>query len=260
MSTILDEIIDYKRSFVAENRERIPLCTLEKQCEGSGTPLSLFEGLVGGGDIAVIAEVKKASPSKGIIREDFDPMNIAKTYDINGASAISVLTDEKYFQGSDKYLSDIARVVEVPVLRKDFIIDTYQVYESKAIGASAVLLIAASLSALELASLLRDCRELELDALVEVHTQDEVLLAIDTGADIVGVNNRDLRTFETDLQTTYGLLDTIPDDRVIVSESGINNREEIERLRDAGVDAVLVGERLMREADIGRSLRELLGR
>ena len=260
MSTILDEIIDYKRSFVAENRERIPLCTLEKQCEGSGTPLSLFEGLVGDDDIAVIAEVKKASPSKGIIREDFDPMNIAKIYDINGASAISVLTDEKYFQGSDKYLSDIARVVEVPVLRKDLIIDTYQVYESKAIGASAVLLIAASLSALELASLLRDCRELELDALVEVHTQDEVLLAIDIGADIVGVNNRDLRTFETDLQTTYGLLDTIPDDRVIVSESGINNREEIERLRDAGVDAVLVGERLMREADIGRSLRELLGR
>ena len=260
MSTILDEIIDYKRSFVAENRERIHLCTLEKQCEGLGTPLSLFEGLVGDDDIAVIAEVKKASPSKGIIREDFDPMNIAKTYDINGASAISVLTDEKYFQGSDKYLSDIARVVEVPVLRKDFIIDTYQVYESKAIGASAVLLIAASLSVLELASLLRDCRELELDALVEVHTQDEVLLAIDIGADIVGVNNRDLRTFETDLQTTYGLLDTIPDDRVIVSESGINNREEIERLRDAGVDAVLVGERLMREADIGRSLRELLGR
>jgi indole-3-glycerol phosphate synthase len=260
MSTILDEIIAYKRHLVAENTERVPLAVLEEQCEGVDAPPSLFEALIDGDDIAVIAEVKKASPSKGVIREDFDPVWIAKTYEDNGASAVSVLTDVKYFQGSDGYLSEVSKAVYVPVLRKDFIIDSYQVYEAKAIGASAVLLIVSALSPAELSDLIGLCQGLMLDALVEVHTQDEVLIAIDTGAEIVGVNNRDLRTFETDLQTTFGLMNSIPDDRVIVSESGINNREEIERLRDAGVDAVLVGERLMREVDIGRSLRELLGR
>ena len=260
MNTILDEIIAYKRQFVAERRERLPLAVLEEQCEEVEAPPPLFEALIEGDDIAVIAEVKKASPSKGIIRENFDPVRIAKTYEDNGASAVSVLTDVKYFQGSDGYLSEVSKAVYVPVLRKDFIIDSYQVYEAKAIGASAVLLIVCALPQAELSALLGLCQELTLDALVEVHTQDEALLAIDTGADIVGVNNRDLRTFETDLQTTFGLMNSIPDDRVIVSESGINNREEIERLRDAGVDAVLVGERLMREVDIGRSLRELLGR
>jgi indole-3-glycerol phosphate synthase len=260
MSTILDEIVAYKKTFVETCRARRPLESLKEACVTLGDPPSFFEALIEGDDIAVIAEVKKASPSKGIIRDDFDPVDIARTYERNGASAISVLTDEKYFQGSDAYLTDVSRAIGIPVLRKDFVIDPYQIYEAKCIGASAVLLIVSALSPEVLGRLFEISKELMLDVLVEVHTQEELFLALDIGADIVGVNNRDLRTFETDLQTTFGLLESVPDDRVIVSESGISNRDEIVRLRDAGVDAVLVGERLMREIDIGRSLRKLLGR
>ena len=260
MSTILDEIVAYKTTFVEACRTRKSLESLQETCASLGDPPSFFESLIDEDDIAVIAEVKKASPSKGIIRDDFDPVDIARTYEQNGASAISVLTDEKYFQGSDAHLTDVSRAVGIPVLRKDFVIDPYQIYEAKCIGASAVLLIVSALSPEELGRLFEISRDLMLDVLVEVHTQEELFLALDIGADIVGVNNRDLRTFETDLQTTFGLLESIPDDRVVVSESGISNRDEILRLRDAGVDAVLVGERLMREIDIGRSLRKLLGR
>jgi len=260
MVTILDEIVAYKRQVVAEASQRVPVEEIRQLDESAPSPPSFFDSLAGGDDIAVIAEIKKASPSRGIIRTDFDPVAIAETYEDEGASAISVLTDEKYFQGSVEILTQVSNVVDLPILRKDFVIDPYQIYEARAIGAAAVLLIAAILSPSELESLLELCDEVGLDALVEIHTEGEAMVAVEVGADIVGINNRDLRTFRTDLETTVRLMDDMPDDLLVVSESGIHTREDVVRLREAGADAVLVGESLMREPDIGRKLRELLGK
>ena len=259
MATILDEIVAYKRQFVAKMQEGTSLDGVRRLAESAPTPTSFFEGLVGGDDIAVVAEIKKASPSRGTIRADFDPVAIAESYASNGASAISVLTDEKFFQGSAGVLTQVSRAVDLPLLRKDFVVDAYQVYEAKAIGAAAVLLIGAILSPAELEALLGLCRAVDLDALVEVHTEEETLVALNAGADIVGINNRDLKTFQTDLETTLNLIDRIPDEVLTVSESGIHTREDVVRLREAGANAVLVGESLMREPDIGRKLQELLG-
>ena len=259
MPSILDEIVAYKRTFVAERRLRMPLEEVRARCETTPKPPSLREALTCEPEAAVIAEIKKASPSKGLIRADFDPAEIARIYEDGGASALSVLTDEKFFQGCDEYLTDARDVVGIPILRKDFTVDPYQIYEARAIGAAAVLLITAILTPDEIVSHLELCREVGLDALVETHTEEEVRTAIDSGARIVGINNRDLRTFETHLDTTLKLIGRIPEDLVKVSESGIRTREDVVRLRDAGVDAVLVGESLMREPDIGRKLRELLG-
>ena len=259
MATILDEIVAYKRQFVAEICGRIPLEEVRQRAESAPVPPPFFDGLIKGEDIAVIAEIKKASPSRGLLRAEFDPVAIAETYESNGASAISVLTDEKYFQGSADILTRVSNVVDIPILRKDFVVDPYQVYEARAIGAAAVLLIAAVLSPAELEEFIGLCREVNLDALVEVHSEGEVLVALEAGADIVGINNRDLRTFQTDLQTTLELVGGIPDEVLVVSESGIHTRDDVVRVRDAGADAVLVGESLMREADAGRKLRELLG-
>jgi len=260
MSNILEEIVEYKREVVAAARERLPLEEICHLDESAPTPPPFFEALVTGDDIAVIAEVKRASPSRGVIRDDFDPTAIAETYEQEGAAAISVLTDEKYFQGSADTLTQVSNVVDLPVLRKDFVIDPYQVYEARAIGASAVLLILAIVSPSELEELLALCKELGLDALVEVHTEGEALLAVEAGAEVIGINNRNLKTFETDIATTLTLIEHIPDEIAVVSESGIQTREDVVRLRDAGADAVLVGECLMREPDIGRKLRELLGK
>lgn len=257
-STILDKIVAYKREFLAERMEETPFEEMAKLADDAPEPPSFFEGLANGDDIAVIAEVKKASPSKGIIREDFDPVGIAKIYAANGATALSVLTDERFFQGSADYLTQIASVIDRPILRKDFTIDSYQIYEARAIGASAVLLIVSILSAEELASFLSISRELGLDALVEVHEEAELVVALEAGADIVGINNRNLKTFETSLDTTFQLIDQMPDDVLKVSESGIYTRDDVVALRDAGADAVLVGESLMREPDIGAKLQELV--
>ncbi len=259
MSSILDEIVAYKRRFVAERRLRVPLEEVRQRSAMAPPVPPLSDALSRAPDAAVIAEIKKASPSKGLIREDFDPTEIARINEDGGASALSVLTDEKFFQGCDDYLTEAGKVVDIPILRKDFVIDAYQIYEARAIGAAAVLLITAILTADEIASHLELCRAVGLDALVETHTEEEVRAAIDSGARIVGINNRDLRTFETHLGTTLRLVERIPDDLVKVSESGIRTREDVVLLRDAGVDAVLVGESLMREPDIGRKLRELLG-
>ena len=260
MATILDEIIAYKRRVVAEAKQRVSPEDLRKQAGRTRKPGSLAESLTAGEDIALIAEIKKASPSKGVIREDFDPVAIGRAYEKNGAAAISVLTDEKYFQGSNASLSAVSKTVQLPVLRKDFVIDPYQIHEARTIGAAAVLLIVSALSKRELSEMLTECRELELDALVEVHTREEANMALDAGARLVGVNNRDLKTFETDLRTTFDLIEHLPEDPVIVSESGIETRDDIVRLRDAGADAVLVGEHLMRHPDVGRKLRALLGK
>ncbi|MBT3602644.1 MAG: indole-3-glycerol phosphate synthase TrpC, partial [Candidatus Latescibacteria bacterium] len=227
--------------------------------EASPEPPSFFEGLADGDDIAIITEVKKASPSKGLIRADFDPVAIAETYELNGSSALSVLTDEKFFQGSADYLTQISNTVKLPILRKDFTIDPYQIYEARAIGAAAILLIVAILTPEELRDYLVLCQQLDLDALVEVHTEEELVMALDVGAEIVGINNRNLNTFEVSLETTFSFIDRMPDEVLKVSESGIYTRDDVVQLREAGADAVLVGESLMREADIGQKLRELTG-
>jgi len=210
--------------------------------------------------VSLIAEVKKASPSKGLIRPDFDPVAIARTCESAGASAISVLTDEQYFQGRLEYLAAIRAAVSLPLLRKDFIVDAYQVFESRAAQADAVLLIVAALSRGQLSEFLGLADELGMASLVEVHTAEELDAALEVGARIIGVNNRDLRTFDTKLETTLELASGVPGDRVLVSESGIFTRADVERLMEAGVDAVLVGESLMREADPGAKARELLGK
>ena len=258
-TNILDEIVAYKRRVVTEAKQRVSPEALRKQADLVRRPDSLMDSLTAGEEIALIAEIKKASPSKGVIRESFDPVEIGRSYEKNGAAAISVLTDVKYFRGSDASLKAVSEAVELPVLRKDFVVDPYQIHEARTIGASAVLLIVSALSPRELAEMLAVCREAQLDALVEVHTPGEARMALDAGADLVGVNNRDLKTFATDLQTTFDLLEHLPDDLVVVSESGIRSRDQVVRLRDAGVDAVLVGEHLMRQPDVGRELRALLG-
>lgn len=259
MSSILDEIVAYKREFLAQKMNGMPLEKVAQLAEGAPDPPSFFEGLADGDDIAVIAEVKKASPSKGLIRADFDPVGIAEIYETHGASALSVLTDEKFFQGSADYLTQISNAVKLPILRKDFTIDPYQIYEARAIGAAAILLIVAILTPEEIADYLQLSAELALDALVEVHTEEELVVALDCGAEIVGINNRNLKTFETSLETTFSFIDRMPDEILKVSESGIYTRDDVIQLRDAGADAVLVGESLMREADIGQKLRELTG-
>jgi indole-3-glycerol phosphate synthase len=259
VGNILDEIVAYKREFLAQQLIQVPFEEMAQLAEDAPEPLSFFEGLADGDDIAIISEVKKASPSKGLIRADFDPVSIAEIYESNGASALSVLTDEKFFQGSVDYLTQISNAVTLPILRKDFTIDPYQIYEARAIGASAILLIVAILTPEELGGYLALSKQLELDVLVEVHTEEELLVALEAGAEIVGINNRNLKTFEVSLETTFSFIDRMPDEILRVSESGIYTRDDVVRLRDAGADAVLVGESLMREADMGAKLRELVG-
>lgn len=207
---------------------------------------------------ALIAEVKKASPSKGIIREDFDPVEIARTYAANGAACLSVLTDEPYFQGHLRHLRAIREVVDLPLLRKDFTIDDYQLLEARAAGADAILLIDAALTATELEWMLEAASALGLAAIVEVHDSEELEEVLATPARIIGINNRDLHRFHTTLQTTLDLLPRVPTDRLVVSESGISRRADVEKLGAAGVHAVLVGEAFMREPDIASKMHELL--
>jgi indole-3-glycerol phosphate synthase len=213
-----------------------------------------------GDAVRVIAEVKKASPSKGVIRADFDPVAIARAYAAAGAAAVSVLTDADYFQGSLQDLEAVRAAVDLPLLRKDFTIDPYHLYEARRHGADAVLLIAAVLDDAELARLLELADRLGLAALVEVHTEAELDRALEVGADLVGINNRDLATFDTTLETTYRLLKRLPEAVVRVSESGIATRDQVAELERAGLDAVLVGESLVRQADVGAALKALLGR
>lgn len=256
---ILDEIIAYKKQELAETKRRTTLAEVKSRIAEIGPTRGFSKALSGSGDILLIAEVKKASPSKGVIREDFDPVKIARTYEESGVSCISVLTEKKYFQGSLEYLGDIRKAVKLPLLRKDFIIDEYQVHEARAAGADAVLLIAACLDKGQMEDFLSIARDLGLDVLVEVHTYKELDKALFAGVSLVGINNRDLATFTVSLQTTLDLLNDIPDDRIVVSESGIKTRDDVVMLQKAGVDAILVGESLMREKDIGKKVKELLG-
>ncbi len=259
-STILRRIIDRKWEEVAERRRRESLSQLESRISEQSAPRGFAESIVvraRKGAAAVIAEVKKASPSKGVIRADFEPAAIARSYQAGGAACLSVLTDIDFFQGSDVYLQAAREACALPVIRKDFTVDPYQVVEARAIGADAILLIAAALEQRQMEELSQTALESGLDVLVEVHDRAELERALELPTPLVGVNNRDLHTFETRLETTLDLLAHMPEDRVVVTESGIHTADDIALMRDRGVHAFLVGEAFMRAAEPGERLQEL---
>jgi indole-3-glycerol phosphate synthase len=259
MATILDEIVANKRREIEASRARVPPHDLEVRL-AAAAPLRDFRAALEKPDgIQIIAEVKKASPSAGVLRHDFEPVAIAQAYSRHGAAAISVLTDEPYFQGHLSYLTAIRSTVAPPLLRKDFIVDRYQLLEARVAGADAVLLIAEILTDAELKLLLGETVELGMQALVELHDGENLSRVLDSGARLVGINNRDLRTFVTRLEHTLELAGRCPPDCYLVSESGIQSRADMLRLGAAGVKAVLVGETLMRAPDMGAKLAELRG-
>jgi len=257
--SILEKIVAYKKEELASRKKELPLEHLKELSRAGAGTRSFREALRPSDKIHLIAEVKKASPSKGVLRADFNPIEIAKIYQQSGADAISVLTDRHFFQGDLRYLEQIHEVVTLPLLRKDFIFDPYQIYEARVFCASAILLIAAMLEDSQLKDFLAMARELALDGLVEIHTQEELDRVLPLEAPLIGINNRDLNTFHTDLATTFTLLPHIPEDRIVISESGIHSRQDVLSLKRAGVEAILVGESLMKSADIGAKVRELLG-
>ncbi len=260
MSDILDRILARKAEEVADRRRRQPLTELKARTQDAPTTRGFEASLrarVRGGRPAVIAEVKKASPSKGVIRPNFDPVAIAQSYASAGAACLSVLTDEDFFQGHDRYLSQARKSCVLPILRKDFTIDPYQVFEARDLGADCILLIVAALPDSRLNELADLASELGIDVLVEVHDGDELTRALTTSAGLIGVNNRNLRTFETRLETTLELRERVPADRLLVTESGIATRDDVERMRAAGVHAFLVGEAFMRVPDPGAELEKL---
>jgi len=243
----------------------MPERSLMKRIENANCPISLAEALSHAcpeqsrrDGLAVIAEIKKASPSAGVIRKDFEPVKIAQSYVKAGAKALSILTDEKYFQGSLEYIEQVRSLVPVPILRKDFLIDPYQLLEARAFGADAVLLIVAALDNEQLRNLLEKTSEFGMDALVEVHSADEMKTAIDAGAKIIGINNRNLETFKIDLATTEQLAPLAPSGTVLVGESGLHTKNDIQRMIQAGVDAVLVGTHFMKHPDPGIALQQFL--
>lgn len=255
---ILDQIATWKRIEVEEDRKRKPLSALQEALKKT-PPARNFREAISTSSCAIIAEVKRKSPSKGLIREKFDPSEVARIYEANGAAAISVLTDEAFFGGHKGYLSQIKENVSLPLLRKDFIIDPYQVYETKCIGGDAILFIAGLLGK-ELDHYIGLAESLGLFPFVEVHSREELETALAAGAQMIGINNRDLRNFATDLKTCLKLTPLVPKDKILVGESGIQTRADIELLMKTGIRAFLVGEALMRAGDMGAKLRELLGR
>lgn len=257
----LDKIVTTKQQEVAELKQRTTLTDMEKTiatlpaCRG-------FERAITSGRhraMGLIAEVKKASPSKGLIREDFDPVRLARAYEQAGADCISVLTDVHYFQGANGFLTDIRQAVKVPLLRKDFTIDPYQIYEARVIGADAILLIAAILTTEQLREYSAIARGIGLDVLIEVHDQEELDRVLTLQPSLIGINNRNLHTFATDIRTTEELAKHIPAGTTIVSESSISKAEEIPWLLSVGAQAVLVGEHFMRQPDMGQAVSDLLG-
>lgn len=260
MATILDKIVETKREEIARAKSKTPETELRARIADVPPARDFFTPLAAGPPIRMIAEVKKASPSAGIIRTDFDPVMIATTYEAHGASCISVLTDEHYFQGRLEYLTQIKAAVNLPVLRKDFILDPYQLLEARTAGADAVLLIAECLDDCGLRSLFNATCELGMTPLVELYEPANLQRVFDAGATLIGVNNRNLHTFEVDLNHTIRMRDRVPDECVLVGESGIRTRDDVLRLEAAGVDAMLVGESLTREPDIGAAVDRLLGR
>jgi indole-3-glycerol phosphate synthase len=260
MSTILEKIVATKRAEIEKAKAKKPQAQLRAALADLRPVRDFFSPLAAGGSIKLIAEVKKASPSAGLIRADFDPVQIAMTYQEHGASCISVLTDESYFQGRLEYLTQIRRAVDLPLLRKDFVLDEYQILEACVAGADAVLLIAECLDDCQLRKLYNAVCDLGMTPLVELYEPENLQRVFDVGATLIGVNNRNLHTFEVDLNHAIRLRERIPDECVLVAESGIRTHEDVRRLEAAGVDAMLVGESLMREPDIGEAVNRLLGR
>ena len=260
MSDILDTILARKAEEVAARRAQVPLEALIARVEQAPPVRGFADALrasITAGNPAVIAEIKKASPSKGVIRPDFHPADIAVSYEFGGASCLSVLTDVDFFQGSDAYLQQARDACTLPVLRKDFVIDAYQVYEARVLGADCILLIVAALDDRQLAELSDLAMQLGMDVLVEVHDIDELERAIQVPVPLIGINNRNLRTFEVSLQTTLELQKAVPSDRLLVAESGILTPQDVKTLRDADVHAFLVGEAFMRAQEPGAALAKL---
>lgn len=258
-SHILARIVETRRHRLDRSKLRVPEAVVKHFASAAPVPPSFRESLQNSRPVRIIAEVKKASPSKGVITQDFSVAKLANAYSEAGASAISVVTEEDFFQGNLGWIAEIRGLSPLlPVLRKDFVFDRYQIYETRNAKASAILLIAAMLSPEELRHFVSLSREVGLDALVEVHDETELREAIEAGAEIIGVNNRDLKTFEVDIQTSHRLAKLIPDDRLFVVESGIRNRADIEGLLEAGADAFLIGETLIVSGDPGATLRGLL--
>lgn len=256
---ILDKIFAYKKEELEHFKHRVPLQELKNRARDARSPISLGESLLNTREnFAIIAEIKRKSPSKGIIRKDFDPVAIARDYAQQGATAISILTDEHFFGGNLDHLKWIRKVVEIPLLRKDFIWDSYQIYAALDAGADAILLIAAMLEYHQMEDLQGLAEELGLSALVEVHNIEECKQATALGAKIIGVNNRDLQTFEVDIVTWEKLFPYLPPDAIKVSESGIDSKNILERLKSAGAQGYLIGELFMKEPLPGRALKELL--
>ena len=260
--TILDRIIATKRTELVQRKSVSSSASLETAISQASlaNPLGFVAALrkqAAAKKPGVIAEIKRASPSKGVIRANFDPVAIAKDYALNGATCLSVLTDEEYFQGSDTYLREVREAVELPIIRKDFTIDPYQIYEARLMQADCILLIASALSDADLASLYATAKDLGLDALIEVHDRSELDVALKLDPNLIGINNRNLKTFDTSLNTTLDLLAQIPAQTTVVTESGISTRQDIETMISRGVYCFLVGEAFMRQPSPGAALTEL---
>jgi indole-3-glycerol phosphate synthase len=257
--TVLHRIVEARRAAIAHRQKSVPETVLRfgvKQAE----PVRDFAAALGRDAINVIAELKKASPSRGVIRSEFDPVSLAKGFETAGAAALSVLTEEEFFQGDLKHMKVARAAVGIPVLRKDFIVDPWQVWEARATNADSFLLIVAALDDMRLAELLALGRELGMEPLVEVHTREELARALAAGARILGVNNRDLRTLAVRVETSYELIEAVPDECIAVAESGLRTHDDLKRLRAAGFDAFLIGEHLMLQPDPAAALRSLLGK
>jgi indole-3-glycerol phosphate synthase len=257
-SMFLQKILAHKKQEIAERKALLPLSELKRRLEETPLPLD-FERAIRSRRGALIAEVKRSSPSRGRIRKDFDPVGIARVYAENGAAAVSVLTDQRFFEGHDSFLRQVRTSVPIPLLRKDFIIDPYQVYETRFLGGDAILFIARSLDSGLLGEFLGISSELELSSLVEIHDEADLEKALSAGARMIGINNRDLSTFSTDLETSIRLAPLLPKEVAVISESGIRSRGDIERLMAVGVHGFLVGETLMVARDMAGKIRELLG-
>ena len=257
---ILVKILNRKREEIAERSAVVSIDDLKTQCIKADSVrgfIRSIENKIQNNQSAVISEIKKASPSKGVLREDFNPADIAKSYADHGAACLSVLTDKDYFQGHEDYLKQARVACDLPVIRKDFIIDPYQVYEARAINADCILLIVAALDDDSLHALFNLAKELGMDVLMEVHDEQEMTRALKTNARLIGVNNRNLRTFETDLNTTVRMLDMVNDNHILVTESGIHTKDDVQLMRDNNVNCFLVGEAFMRAGNPGEKLSEL---
>ncbi len=257
---ILKKIVARKREEIAERQSRVSIDELKAQLDGASPPRGFVDAIkakIAAGQAGVIAEIKKASPSKGVIREDFDPEQIAKSYEKGGAACLSVLTDIDFFQGADDYLKQARAACALPVIRKDFIIDPYQVYEARAMGADCILLIVACLEDGQMRELAELANSLGMDVLIEVHDEEELQRSLPLNQPLVGINNRNLRTFEVGLDTTLRMLEQIPEGRIVVTESGIHTPEDVKLMRENGVNAFLVGEAFMRAEEPGEKLAEL---